>query len=604
MHVLTNSHSGKTSWAVRITARVMTVCVLAGLLGGLTAIPVMAGVTGVSGTVSGGNCQIVISLSGNNAPDVVSAEPCQPGQNTCQVILENGNLPAPVSQTFNGVCDPFGSQKQEILNFINFADNEYASCTGLLAAPCAISNLLTALSSGNVVGTLIHYLTVAMGLPFYSQGSLTSWITTTHQNALLSIYRVMAALGVAVALLAGAFRLVAEAIKRGAAPGMLIVGVPIRIILATSAIGAFFEFAQWGIPIFNNLASGVYSAIGSGGVEKVFGVNGDMTAQAIVALAGAGVAGLLGVIIALLMMIYLFVMLIMRDVILGFGVALAPIAIGLAVFDIRNEMFHLWRNIFLGGLLMSLAGAVGVGVTFAIFGSLIQTSATGMDWLMAIIMLIGGLFMTTRLMNIVMRGSMSHRSPTSLLLGMSEGAIIGMGVRKAIGAGRSMVSGKAKDAGGATGVPQTSATRAQANTAAGTAAAAASMADAELGPAAPGSVLSAASLTTQAGLAGLPPGSLETALINDEKAQQVIAAATANLHPGTSIQARLRTMASSDIHRPVLNRLIENGVGKGQLISGVDPYAVKFAYSDDEMEIMTNMANEAARRAQAEEMGV
>ena len=596
---MTNSHFSRAFWRSKIFKHLAIFILLAGTSGIVATAPVSA-----SMNIGPNVCEVVFSMSTYPTLTLIAEQPCQPGQNTCDVLLQGGNLPYIVSQTFNGQCDTLA--QSTILAFASFADTQYASCTGLASAPCAISNLLKALSAPNVVGTLIQYLGGALSLPFYSQNGISAWLTAAHQNALWNIYVVMATLGVMVALLAGAFRLVAEGVKKGAAPGMLIVGVPIRIIVATAVIAGFFGFAKWAIGLFNNLASGVFHVIANQGVTQVFAncanpkicQPGTLSAAVQAALAGAGLAGLLGVIVIMIMMLYLFIMLILRDVVLAFAIVLAPIAIGLAVFDYRNEMFSTWKNLFIGGLLMSLAGAVGIGVSFAIFASLIQV-ASGFDWFFALVMLVGGLFMTTRLMNAVMRGSMSHRSPTSLLFGMGEGAIIGMGIRKAIGAGSSAVKGRVA---GKPDPAAPSATRAQANATAGVAAASASMSGSEAGPAPEGSVLSAASLTTQVGLKSVPSGALETALMNDEGAQQIIAKATANLHPGTSMQARLQTMATSDIHRPVLNRLIENGVGKGQLISGVEPHAVKFAYSDDELEVMTNMADQAARTAQAREI--
>ena len=576
------------------------------------ALPVLAGTTGSStqlGPPPASTCSVQLQVTAGSPSgfwifasntfnlQVTSYTPCGPGQapTSCQVYI-TGAGPAPIEKTFSGPCTLTGSQKTAIGAWATSAMNQYCTGTGLTAVTCAISNMLTALSSGNVVGTLIAYTTGAMGLPFYAQNGLTSWITTTHQNALRNVYLVMAFLGATVALLAAAFRVIADVGQRGTHVGLLIIGAPVRLFFALVLIASFFALAQWAIPIFNNLASGTYTAIMSNGVEKIFGVNGHMTVQAIVGVAGAGIAGLLSIIIALVMMIYLFVMFLFRDVILVFSMMIAPIAIGLGVYDHKNDLVMMWRNLFIGGLLMSLAGAVGVGVTFAIVGSLLQTAATGVDWLMAMIMMIGGLFFTTRLMNTVMRGSMSHRSPAALLTGMGEGAILGMGIRKAINHGSSTVA-KAR-AGQSGDVSNSAITASREETAAAQEEGVAKTQLGERAGAPAGTALAAASLNTQQALSALPEGALETSLMHDVGAQQVIAAATAYMGPGVSFQGRVAEMVSNPHHAVVLNRMIENGVGKAQLLSGVDPQKVNYSYSDAEMSSLMVNAHKAARMAQ------
>lgn len=595
--------------------RPLTAILLAGGMLAATAVPVLAGTNGSStqlGAPPASTCSVQLKVTAG-APtgfwifasntfnlQVTSYTPCGPGQppTSCQVYI-TGAGPAPIEKSFSGPCTLTGSQKAAIGAWATAASNQYCTGTGVTSVTCAISNMLTALSSGNVVGTLIAYTTGAMGLPFYAQNGLTSWITTTHQNALRNVYLVMAFLGATVALLAAAFRVIADVGQRGTHVGLLIIGAPVRLFFALVLIASFFALAQWAIPIFNNLASGTYTAIMSNGVEKIFGVNGHMTVQAIVGVAGAGIAGLLSIIIALVMMIYLFVMFLFRDVILVFSMMIAPIAIGLGVYDHKNDLVMMWRNLFIGGLLMSLAGAVGVGVTFAIVGSLLQTAATGVDWLMAMIMMIGGLFFTTRLMNTVMRGSMSHRSPSELLVGMGEGAILGMGIRKAINHGSSTVA-KARS-GGAQKPPDGG----DGSPGAGDGAPAPGKSNYFDGgggpPGAGGSsptgdfgVARFANPDTRKALGGLPRGSVETALANDPQARSVIERATKYMDPSASLGERMSEMTHSGVHNKVLNRMIETGTGKADLLAGKPPTEVRFNYNKDELDHLTVLADKAA----------
>lgn len=584
---------------------VMATAIAAGmLLAG--AVPVLAGTTTptTGGTAGSSTCEVTISAAiSSGAVSIISSKPCGPNEapTSCLVVLTGGQLPSPVEKNFNWSCSSaFGANDstapnspwQQFSAWGNYEINQWDSCTGVQSAVCAITNMMNALSSGNVIGTLLEYTTGAMGLPFYAQNGLTSWITTTHQNALSSIYTIMAFLGATVALLAAAFRVISEIGQKGTHVGLIIIGAPVRLFFALALIAGFFELTQWAIPVFNNLASAVYSAIMGAGIDNVFSSNGHMTAQAVAGLAGAGIAGLLGAIVGTLLMIYLFVMLIIRDVILTFGLMLAPIAIALAVYDHRNDMVVMWRNLFFGGLLMSLAGAVGVGVTFAIVGALLNSAtASGLEWLVAIVMMIGGLFFTARLMNAVMRGSMSHRSPTSLLVGMGEGAILGMGVRKAIGAGMSAPVSGARAAGGAiASSAPASAVSAGANAVGNVVGRVAAGA-----PLNPSGALAHANLSTQAALSGLNPRAVDTALINDGQARQVIETATAHMAPDATTAQRLDHMVQSGHHRQLVNRLVESGVGKAQLLNGSDPSQVRFNYHSEEMGNLMSMAHEAAR---------
>ena len=589
----------------------LAVLLAGGMLAAAT-VPVLAGVTtsspGVSGSAPAGTCEV--TLSSTTSLNVVSSKPCGQGQapTTCLVVLTSSAMPAPVEKTFNWSCasafrKPYatgaGTPNGQFMTWYANKVGAYCTGSGLTGVTCAVSNMMTALNSGNVIGTLIAYTTGAMGLPFYAQNGLTSWITTTHQNALSGVYKVMAMLGFTVALFAAAFRVIAEVGQKGTHVGLLIIGAPVRLFFAIALILSFFALTQWAIPIFNNLAGAVYTAIMNGGANQVFTSSGHMNAQAVAGLAGAGIAGLLGAIVGTLLMIYLFIMLIIRDVILTFGLMLAPIAIGIGVYDQHNDMVMKWRNLFIGGLLMSLAGAVGVGVTFAIVGALLNSSAatSGPGWLLAIVMMVGGLFFTTRLMNEIMRGSMSHKSPTGLLLGMAEGAIIGTGAKKAIRAGsRTVGKGAGAAAKGAAGSAPISGAGSKVRDLGG-----AMGRLAQCGPAGkPSGAMAHASVGTQAALAGVGGGAMDTALASDSQAQQIIEAATAHMDPNTPTSARLAHMANSDQHHQVLNRMIENGVGKAQLLSGADPSQVRFKYHEQEMGSMLDLAHKAARASAAQ----
>ena len=589
---------------------------LAGAMAMMGALPVMAGTTGPgpgSGTVPPGTCGVILSAGASNGVlDIVGSTPCAAGQapTSCQVIVQGGQLPSPIERTFAWPCaaaftiphsTTAGSPWEQFIGWANTQINTWDACTGGVAAVvCSTQNLMRALNAHNVVGTLISYASGAMSLPFYAQNGLTSWITTTHQNILMSVYKIMAFLGLSVAAIAGAMRVVADAADNRRHSGVMLVQTGLRFGLALTFITGFFALAQWAIPLFNNLASGVYEAIMSKGIGDIFSTTGHLTPQAIIGASGAGIAGLFAAIIALLLMLYLFVMFLMRDVILAFGIALAPIAIGLAVWDTRNDLFMHWRNLFIGGLLMSLAGAVGVGVTFAIVGGMlaaVQVGTSGLLWFLSIVMMIGGLFATTKLMNVVMRGAMSHRSPTSLLLGMGEGAILGMGVRKAITAGSARVATTAGVAAGAAGdMAHTTGLHALGG----------SIARGLTGGSATHQatgVMGHASMGTQRGMVGVPDGAMDTAIASDPQGQQILDAATAHMDPGASYGARLAELHASggQSGHKLSKMLVENGIGKAQLLNSVAPKQVRFSYDRDEFGAMMDLAHNHSR-AQADKV--
>lgn len=192
---------------------------------------------------------------------------------------------------------------------------------------------------------------------------------------------------------------------------------------------------------------------------------------------------------------------------------------------------------------------------------------------------------------------MSHRSPTALVTGMAEGTLIGMGAKKAIAAGGQTA---AKGAGGAAKGVASSAPISGAGS---------KMRDiggalgrvAQGGPVGkPSGAMAHASAGTQAALAGIAGGTMDAALIHDQQAKQIIEAATADLDPSTPTSARLAHMVDSGNHHQVLNRMIENGVGKAQLLSGADPSQVRFKYHEQEMGSMMDLAHKAARASAAQ----
>lgn len=583
------------------------------LAGGLAlagALPVAAAVTGPSrqlGSPPQGVCAAAVTTTAaastgflfwtTNQFDLTATQyfPCGPGVPavSCTVYL-SGVGAVILDKTFSGACTLSGTQKQAIGSWATSMETKFGGCqgTGLSGLGCDIKNMLHDLANGQVIQTLTTYTAGALALPFYAQNGLTGWITTNHNNAIFSVYKVMAFMGLSVAAIAGAMRIIADANDNRRNTGVVFIHTGLRLFLAMTFITGFFGLAQWAIPLFNKLASYTYGSIEANGINEVFGAHGHVTSQVIFGAAGAGIAGLLGLIVALLMMIYLFVMFVFRDVILAFGIALAPIAIGLAVWDTRNQMYMHWRNLFIGGLLMSVAGAVGVGVTFAIVGGLLANAQVGnaLDFFMAIVMMIGGLFATTKLMNIVMQGSMSHRSPTSLLTGMGEGAIMGMGIQKAIGAGSKRVSKGAGAVAGAAG---------SAAHASGLQSVGGSVARAVTGGAgahqATG-VMAHASLSSQKAFAGMPDGTVDQALASDPQAQQVLEAATSHLGPDVSYGARLQHLSGSgQMGHKLANRLVESGTGTAQLLNGANPKQVRFNYSQDEMGSMMKMAHDHAQ---------
>lgn len=593
--------------------RPLTAILLAGGMLAASVVPVLAGVSSPvgSGTAPAGTCSIEV----HGGPGVTSGfgpwasttysltetahYNCTHGQlpTSCTVILTGG--PSVVSKTFSGQCLS-GTQKNAIQTWAVGIEKNY-TCNGPILVGglvCSVQGLLYALGSGQVVGTLLNYSSGAMALPFYSQSGLTSWITTSHNNAMAPIYKIMLLLGATVALFAGAMRVVEDIASKNGHGGMMIIGVPLRLFFAFVAMTGFLAVAQWAIPIFNYGAADLFNAFMSSGTHAVFAKSGSMTPMAVAGLAGANVAGLIVAIVSLVLMLYLFLMFILRDVILAFAIALAPIAIGLAVYDSKNEMFVLWKKFFIGGLMMSLAGAIGVGVTFSIVGNLLYAGASGLNWLIGMVMMVAGLFITTKLMTIAMRGSMSHRSPMGLMTGMAEGALIGAGLQKAASAGsRTAAKGVGKAGSAAAGSGPIGGAASKIRDAGGALARGAGGA-----PMSQSGAMAHASVGTQKAMAGIGGGAMDTALASDSQGQQIIEAATAHMDPSTPASARLAHMADSGNHHQVLNRMIENGVGKGQLLGGTDPSQVKFNYNQDEMSSMMGLAHQSARTSTAQMM--
>lgn len=441
-----------------------------------------------------------------------------------------------------------------------------------------IPNLPCDLDTTNVINSLISYILGIATLPFFAAGGMVSWIGMGTAKGIGAVYGIMAGVGILVAAAATMIGVVLDMFQFKL---LTLLRRPMKFLVAITLIGTFPLLYPWLTQEATQLGVSLYATIVRGSNLGVFTNSGSVSPQLKADFYNMELVGLLAVIIFLLLMIWLFLLFVIRSVLLAFTIVLAPLALGLLGLDFRNQFFQTWLRIFVGAELMTIAGAIGMGVTFDLF-AVLSASGTAIADITAVGTLFGGLIVTTKLMTMVMQGSMQHKSPTTLLMGMGEAAVAGMGIRALAGhAGGGMRQGISQGTSTArTGVAsmgrkisQLSTGKPPVNTSVGSG----------------NEILTGLSPAEQATLA--PHSSeIESAIASDPQSQYIIRMATKHLPNNADDATRLNYMKTRPtIYATLIQQMVHSGTGLSDMLAG-GAMAGGMGYSAAEIHNLENLA--------------
>lgn len=159
--------------------------------------------------------------------------------------------------------------------------------------------------------------------------------------------------------------------------------------------------------------------------------------------AGGSVLVALGVIPLIVLVLYIFVLMVMRTVMLGFCIATAPLCFATAVFDLHNRFFMWWLDLFIGVLTtpIVLGIAVALSITVALNVAPVQPPIGA---LLGVVVMCGGLWMAAKMVHALTWRHYSHGGAiagftagmTTMLTPLHKLATVGS-LAEAFGANRS-----------------------------------------------------------------------------------------------------------------------------------------------------------------------
>lgn len=139
-------------------------------------------------------------------------------------------------------------------------------------------------------------------------------------------------------------------------------------------------------------------------------------------------AGLLGLLIAgvlILLLIYMIIMLIARFLLTAMVVAMAPLVMGVAVFEPKNRFTEWWVEAFFGAALIPVVLAFCIGLTVALATNAVIGKGGAWGTLFVPIDLIGGIWLTGKMMHKLTWRHFQHGGPIGALSAGFAGAWVG-----------------------------------------------------------------------------------------------------------------------------------------------------------------------------------
>jgi hypothetical protein len=244
-------------------------------------------------------------------------------------------------------------------------------------------------------------------------------------------YRSLSLVAIVVVLTAGVARMLRSIHQPDAQWGLVVVDITLRMVTGIAGIQLGYEVMAWLLPVFSELGRDAFITLLALAVPSTK----DVDPLGILLFAGLGHMAALGLIAVVLIPVLLFqlchvaLLMVMRFLVVSFGIAFLPILIALAVYDHRHKVVQWWVGMLSGAMLAPVVAGAMNGLTIglalrAAAGDQSASSAT-VGPLAAVILICGGLWLTGKVLHASLFGFMGrHESVGGHLRGAVEAALM------------------------------------------------------------------------------------------------------------------------------------------------------------------------------------
>ncbi len=425
---------------------------------------------------------------------------------------------------------------------------------------------------------------------FLKNTALKTWITFGQKNnaVLYKLYLITMPLGFMVAIVAAAARVVKETRDRRSAGSMVIMGSATSALIGLTVIGLGEGLALDLYQLSNTVALDLMQAFGNSSLP--FNNNGSFTL-----LGQDPIFGWLMMIISLIVVVgvflWLMVKFLIRVFIIWFSITLLPIAVGFAVYDLRNDLFQQWLKHFLGALAGAALAVIGIQLTLGIWGAALKqvTLSSGVEsalWEIAAVgFLVMGTSATAKLMSVGYGGVRGEAGVLGTGLGLAAGVA---GAVSLMGKGATVAKGVAK----VHAAPVKALAKGGRASVGGAKSTAAKVSMARSGTSPKGIYKHLTSREAKS-FAGTE-GAAETALASDPFSAEMVQRATHHMPGGTSMHDRVAMMASNKEYRPLMRQWLAGG-HMARIARGEDPKTITTNFSSKTQQSMLDQASEASQ---------
>ena len=277
-------------------------------------------------------------------------------------------------------------------------------------------------------------------------------------------YSSLALVSMVVVCAAAIARIVRTSHDHNAHWGSGLADTALRAVAGIAAIQLGFAVLSWLIPLFSALGAEVYLTFIGLSVPDPSGFDplGALLFAGLLRLPELGLVAIVLIPVLLWQLIKFVLLMVIRFIVISFGIAAAPLFIALAVYDHQAPVVQWWWRMMLGAL---VAPVVALGMLGLTIGLAVRTFIAGQSLsgdvfgpLVSVILTIGGLWLTSKAMRALLFGLGGQRGsivatlrhaaealllvPAAIATVMSGGALLAAGagggaaVLKGLGAGR------------------------------------------------------------------------------------------------------------------------------------------------------------------------
>lgn len=325
------------------------------------------------------------------------------------------------------VAAPWWSPVTWLQNVAGFFHGAYDAGGAVLNALGSVLTILTQFfrfffDTGHFIADMVNWITSAL-FPAELQTWFLGTISTPSQSwdathIYESLYRGMVAPALMIAAVAAAARIIKALVDHRTPAMQTVLSVLPRFLVAVALIGVpgtsvslGYTAIVWAVNASISIAGAVVGLILHASLLNGMPAGGGWLTHVFAVLAGAShnmVAVVVGGIPLLILVIYAAFLMIVRTVMLGFCVVMAPFCLATVVFDANNRFFHWWLDLFGSVLLTPLLLGIAIALSLTLASHVVSALVVGP--LIAMVTLCGGLWFAAKLIHQLTWRGFNHGS--------------------------------------------------------------------------------------------------------------------------------------------------------------------------------------------------